>query len=57
MLSAMKSAGVGWTRRNLIYGAVSALGWGPYEGENSDNFVVVPDGAAAETPPGEDGGT
>ena len=53
----MKSAGVGWTRRNLIYGAVSALGWGPYEGENSDNFVVVPDGAAAETPPGEDGGT
>ncbi len=52
MLSAMESAGVGWTRRHLIYGAVRGFGWGPYEGKNPDNFVVVPDGAA-ETEPAE----
>ena len=53
MLSAMKSAGVGWIRRHLIYGAVSTFGWGPYESKNPDNFVVVPEAIAAETEPGE----
>ena len=53
MLSAMESAGVGWIRRHLIYGAVRAFGWGPYEGKNPDNFVVVPEASAAETEPGE----
>ena len=57
MLSAMESAGVGWTRRNLIYGAVRAFGWGPYEGKNPDNFVVVPEASVAETEPGEGGGS
>ena len=41
--------------RNLIYGAVSAFEWGPYEGKNPDNFVVVPEASVAETEPPEGG--
>ncbi len=43
MLTAMENAGVGWTRRNLIYRAVRTFGGPAYEDENPNNFVIVPE--------------